>query len=57
MSKPKDLSQHLTKVTGLNPDEREEWRNAIKKLMADGKKLEATNCFMSFDYWKQNYKK
>ena len=64
--KVKDLDQHLTQVTGLDKDERQEWRDCIAILMNRAKgevddakrkwlKKEAMNVFDSFSYWKQNY--
>lgn len=54
--KVKDLNQHLTKVTGLNKDERAEWRACIDKLMKTDK-VEAFKVFQSFTYWKSTYAK
>ena len=55
--KVKDLDQYLTQNTGLNKDERAQWRECIKQLSESGQKEEMMKVFNSFSYWKDNYQK
>jgi hypothetical protein len=54
-NKGKSLDQILTASTGLDADERQQWRDCISKLGESGNKVEAMNVFKSFSYWKANY--
>jgi len=53
----KDLNQYLTAKTGLNAEEREQWRQKIVSLHRDGKKEEAMKVYQSISYWKTKYGK
>lgn len=66
MPKIKDLNQYLTATTGLDAQQREEWRKCIRQLMDRAKgitdpieqraaKQEALKVFDSFSYWKERY--
>lgn len=66
MKKISDLSKHLTEQTGLDKEQRQQWRDTIKSLglHADRAKdpaqkkylqQERMRVFQSFSYWKQNY--
>lgn len=52
--KIKDLNKYLTDKTGLDQDERAQWRACIAKLM-ETDKAEGFKVFQSFSYWKENY--
>lgn len=58
-----DLTDYLNKKTGTTPDEREQWRADIKKMLADidnakawedtrEAKSEVMRMFGSFEYWR-----
>ena len=55
--KIKDLGEYLTGKTGLDADERQQWRDCIKKLMEEGNKEESMKVFQSMSYWKEKYQK
>ncbi len=66
MAKVKDLSSRLTSVTGLNPEEREEWRNTINRVRDNAEKEpdqgrktilreEFVKLFSNMRYWKDSY--
>jgi hypothetical protein len=54
MKKIKDLNQYLTDNTGLNKDEREQWRNKISEMMKTDRE-EAMKVFHSTQYFKAKY--
>jgi len=62
----KDLDKYNTKMSGLDADEREQWRQTIKDLGAQAEKEknptkkkelqnERMSVFQSFSYWKSKY--
>lgn len=67
MKKTKSLTQTLNEGTGTTPEEREQWRDTIAKLITKARvekdipkqremKSEIIKVFNSFSYWKSNYK-